>query len=71
MGRPQVTRSSPRAPSRAFASGETQLDNYLPSDVFGDLLALLREHGPPMIYVDSYHESTDILTERRDLTHEF
>ena len=52
-------------------SGETRLDNYLPNDVFGDLLTLLRGHGPPMVYVDSYHERTDILTERRDLAHEF
>lgn len=54
-----------------IASGETRLDNYLPSEIIGELLTLLRGHGPPMVYVDSYHESTDILTERRDLAHEF
>jgi hypothetical protein len=52
-------------------SGRTELDNYLPGDVFGELVVTLREHGPPMVYVDTYHERTDILTERRDLTHEF
>jgi Cof subfamily protein (haloacid dehalogenase superfamily) len=52
-------------------SGDTRFDNYLPSEIFRDLLELLRAHGPPMVYVDSYHERTDILTERRDLTHEF
>jgi Cof subfamily protein (haloacid dehalogenase superfamily) len=52
-------------------SGDTHLDNFLPSAVFSKLVGLMREHGPPMVYIDRYHERTDIVTERRDLTHEF
>jgi hypothetical protein len=52
-------------------SGETRHDNYLEVEIVSELVTTLREHGPPMVYVDTYHERTDILTERRDLTHEF
>jgi len=52
-------------------SGDTHLDNFLPSETFSELVGLMREHGPPMVYIDRYHERTDIVTERRDITHEF
>jgi hypothetical protein len=52
-------------------SGRTLADRFLPADVRSELLSLLREHGPPLVYVDSYHEGTDILTEDRDRTHPF
>lgn len=52
-------------------SGRTLSDHYLPADLYAELLALLRENGSPLVYVDAYHEGTDILTEGRDRTHPF
>ena len=54
-----------------IASGRTETNRYLPSDLFGELLEILREHGPPLVYVDSYHEGTDIHTERPEQAHPF
>jgi hydroxymethylpyrimidine pyrophosphatase-like HAD family hydrolase len=54
-----------------IASGRTVSDRFLPGDLQSELLGLLREHGPPLVYVDSYHEGTDILTERPEGTHPF
>jgi hydroxymethylpyrimidine pyrophosphatase-like HAD family hydrolase len=31
----------------------------------------MRELGPPMVYVDAYHEGTDMLSERLDSAHPF
>jgi Cof subfamily protein (haloacid dehalogenase superfamily) len=44
-------------------SGRTLHRDYLPSEVFPDVVALVREQGPPLVYVDSYPDETDILTE--------
>ena len=52
-------------------SGRTEDTRYLPADLYPEVLELLRETGPPLVYVDSYHERTDILTERRDRAHPF
>jgi Cof subfamily protein (haloacid dehalogenase superfamily) len=52
-------------------SGRTQVEHYLPADLYPEVLATLRETGPPLVYVDTYHEGTDILTERRDCAHPF
>jgi Cof subfamily protein (haloacid dehalogenase superfamily) len=52
-------------------SGRTELSRYLPADLYPELLALLREAGPPLVYVDTYHDQTDILTEQRDRAHPF
>jgi hypothetical protein len=52
-------------------TGRTQLERYLPAALYGELLALLREAGPPLVYVDAYHERTDILTEHRERAHPF
>lgn len=46
-----------------IASGKTLQHAYLPQSLYADALLLMREHGPPLVYVDSYHEGTDILTE--------
>jgi Cof subfamily protein (haloacid dehalogenase superfamily) len=46
-----------------IASGKTLQHAYLPAPLYPDVLELMREHGPPLVYVDSYHEGTDILTE--------
>jgi hydroxymethylpyrimidine pyrophosphatase-like HAD family hydrolase len=52
-------------------TGRTELANYLPGELFGELLALVRETAPPLVYVDAFHERMDILTERRDRAHPF
>jgi Cof subfamily protein (haloacid dehalogenase superfamily) len=52
-------------------SGRTEAERYLPADLYSEVLATLRETGPPLVYVDTYHEQTDILTERRDRAHPF
>jgi Cof subfamily protein (haloacid dehalogenase superfamily) len=52
-------------------SGRTDANRYLPADLYADLLGLLRENGPPLVYVDSYHEGTDIHTERPERAHPF
>jgi len=52
-------------------SGRTEVESYLPADLYPEVLATLRETGPPLVYVDTYQEGTDILTERRDRAHLF
>jgi Cof subfamily protein (haloacid dehalogenase superfamily) len=46
-----------------IASGKTLQHAYLPTSLYPDVLTLVRAQGPPLVYVDSYHEGTDILTE--------
>jgi Cof subfamily protein (haloacid dehalogenase superfamily) len=52
-------------------SGKTLQHRYLPHELYGDVLALMRGTSPPMVYVDEYHEGTDLITERVDAAHEF
>jgi Cof subfamily protein (haloacid dehalogenase superfamily) len=52
-------------------SGKTLQHRYLPREVYGEVLALMRDTGPPMVYVDEYHAGTDLITERVDAAHEF
>lgn len=54
-----------------IASGKTLQHEFLPRDVYGRVLELMRSVGPPLVYVDSYHEGTDMLTERAEDAHEF
>jgi Cof subfamily protein (haloacid dehalogenase superfamily) len=54
-----------------IASGKTLQHAYLPQSLYGGVLALMREQGPPLVYVDSYHEGTDILTDRIGRAHPF
>lgn len=46
-----------------IASGKTLQHAYLPGALYAGVLGLMRQQGPPLVYVDSYHEGTDILTE--------
>jgi Cof subfamily protein (haloacid dehalogenase superfamily) len=48
---------------KEIASGKTLHRDYLPAEIYPDVVALVREHGPPLVYVDSYPDATDILTE--------
>lgn len=52
-------------------TGHTELERYFPSELYADALALMREVGPPLVYVDRFHEETDILTEARHRAHLF
>jgi Cof subfamily protein (haloacid dehalogenase superfamily) len=54
-----------------LSSGETLHHNYLRPEMHAEVLALMREVGPPMVYVDAYHEQTDFLTERPNQAHAF
>jgi Cof subfamily protein (haloacid dehalogenase superfamily) len=50
-------------------TGETELDRYLPEELYREMLALMRELGPPLVYVDAFHEQTDIVTEAHPRAH--
>jgi Cof subfamily protein (haloacid dehalogenase superfamily) len=54
-----------------LASGETLQHAYLPAEAFGDVIDHVRSLGSPLVYVDSYHDGIDILTERADRAHPF
>jgi len=50
-------------------SGRTELDCYLPADLYGEMLEVMRSLGPPLVYVDAFHERTDIVTDTRQAAH--
>ncbi len=52
-------------------SGETRHGNYLPGDLYGEVLSLVRGVGTPLVYVDRVGGRTDILTERPEQAHPF
>jgi Cof subfamily protein (haloacid dehalogenase superfamily) len=52
-------------------SGATLQQCYMPHDVYTHALALLRQGGAPMVYVDAFHEAVDILTEALERGHPF
>jgi hypothetical protein len=54
-----------------LASGKTLLHEFLPRDAYDRVLSMMRTIGPPLVYVDRYHEGTDMLTESVDRAHEF
>jgi Cof subfamily protein (haloacid dehalogenase superfamily) len=54
-----------------LATGDTLQHAYLPRPVFADVIGHVRSHGPPLVYVDTYHDGVDILTERTESAHPF
>ena len=54
-----------------LASGQTLQHEYLPPEVFGEVIEHVRGHGSPLVYLDAYHEGTDIVTEAPDRAHPF
>jgi hypothetical protein len=56
---------------KEIEDGTTLYHDFLPSDVYAEALALMRELGPPLVYVDAYHEKRDMVTERVDEAHPF
>ncbi len=56
---------------KEIASAQTRHQSCLDANVYTELLHAMREHGPPLVYIDGYHEATDFLTERVDDAHPF
>ncbi|HXV37016.1 MAG TPA: Cof-type HAD-IIB family hydrolase [Myxococcota bacterium] len=56
---------------KQIESGETLRHSYLPLDEYAPLISFVRRRGSPLVYVDTYHENVDLVTERCSLTHEF
>ncbi len=54
-----------------LASGRTLSHRYLSDGVSAEVLALLREAGSPLVYVDAYEERIDILIEDYGRAHPF
>jgi hypothetical protein len=54
-----------------ISTGETRHGNYLAADLYAEVLALVREVGTPLVYVDRLEGATDILTERLAAAHPF
>ena len=53
------------------ATGQTLQNAYLPPTVFAEVIEHVRSHASPLVYVDTYHDGIDILTERTDRAHPF
>jgi hydroxymethylpyrimidine pyrophosphatase-like HAD family hydrolase len=56
---------------KEIIGGATRYRSCLDGGVYPDLLDAMREHGPPLVYIDGYHEDTDFLTERVADAHPF
>jgi Cof subfamily protein (haloacid dehalogenase superfamily) len=56
---------------KEIESGVTLHHDYLPDDLYAEILALMRDLGPPLVYVDAYHEQRDLVTERVAAAHPF
>jgi Cof subfamily protein (haloacid dehalogenase superfamily) len=54
-----------------LGSGKTLDHRYLESGVARAVVGLLREVATPLVYVDTYHEEIDFLTERLEAAHPF
>jgi Cof subfamily protein (haloacid dehalogenase superfamily) len=52
-------------------SGKTLRHNYLAADEYPEVIGCVRRHGCPLVYVDSYHEQVDVITERGSNVHPF
>jgi len=54
-----------------LATGQTLQHEYLPAPVFAGVIEHVRTHGAPLVYIDTYHEGCDIVTEAPDRAHPF
>jgi len=52
-------------------SGETLRHVYLPIEEYAAVISFVRRRGSPLVYVDTYHERIDLITERCSETHAF
>ncbi len=54
-----------------LGSGKTLFHHYLSSALFPDVLGLRRELAPPLVYIDTFHERVDLMTERLEHAHPY
>jgi len=52
-------------------SGETLRHSYLPVDEYAPVISFVRRRGSPLVYIDTYHERVDLITERCSQCHAF
>ena len=52
-------------------SGETVQHHYLSVDLYSAVLEVMREVGPPLVYVDHYHDDLDLYAEPPERAHEY
>jgi Cof subfamily protein (haloacid dehalogenase superfamily) len=52
-------------------SGRTLHHSYLPADIYAPALAAMRSVGPPLVYVDQFHEDLDMVAEPAERAHPF
>jgi Cof subfamily protein (haloacid dehalogenase superfamily) len=52
-------------------SGETLRHTYLPIGEYASVISFVRRWGSPLVYVDTYHEHVDLITERCSETHAY
>jgi Cof subfamily protein (haloacid dehalogenase superfamily) len=52
-------------------SGETLRHAYLPIDEYAPVISFVRRRGSPLVYIDTYHERVDLITERCSNTHAY
>ncbi|MCH7708611.1 MAG: HAD family phosphatase [Myxococcales bacterium] len=56
---------------KEIATGRTLHAHFLQPDLYPDALGFLRSQGPPLLYVDTYEEGFDVLTDAIGDPHEF
>jgi Cof subfamily protein (haloacid dehalogenase superfamily) len=52
-------------------TGRTLQHAFFPTSLYADVLAEMRSFAPPLVYIDAYHECTDMVTERVEEAHAF
>ena len=52
-------------------TGRTLQHAFFPGELYADVLGQMRSLAPPLVYIDAYHEGTDIVTEPIEGGHEF
>ncbi len=52
-------------------SGETLRHSYLPIEEYAPVISFVRRRGSPLVYIDTYHEHIDLITERCSQSHAF
>jgi len=52
-------------------SGQTLRHTYLPLHEYASVISFVRHWGSPLVYVDTYHERVDLITERCSETHAY
>jgi len=52
-------------------SGDTRRHVYLPIAEYAPVISFIRSRGSPLVYVDTYHDRVDLITERCSITHAY